>query len=189
MSELVSGGKPSADTRHGALGASPAPRAFLGAGAMTAGGGRKLLGKRRTGASGAASHSWEAAAARAEQGAAVCGRAAQRRLPASDLASQPRRLCPQGPASLLSLPETGPWGREGVSGTRNQPRVPRAAVLRPGLAVCDAPPCVALTRPSSEPKPVPRSHPQGACVTGALPGPARSGALQTLLRRARQEIC
>lgn len=49
MSELVSGGKPSADTRHGALGASPAPRAFLGAGAMTAGGGRKLPGQEADG--------------------------------------------------------------------------------------------------------------------------------------------
>lgn len=49
MSELVSGGKPSADTRHGALGASPAPRAFLGAGAMTAGGGRKLRGQEADG--------------------------------------------------------------------------------------------------------------------------------------------
>lgn len=49
MSELVSGGKPSADTQHGALGASPAPRAFLGAGAMTAGGGRKLPGQEAEG--------------------------------------------------------------------------------------------------------------------------------------------
>lgn len=162
MSELVSGGKPSADTQHGALGASPAPRAFLGAGAMTAGGGRKLPGQEADGRPAGPLPAVGRRRRRELSRERPSGRAAQQRLPASDLASQPRRLCPQGPASLPSLPETGPWGREGVSGTRNQPRVPRAAVLRPGLAVCDAPPCVALTWPSSEPKPVPRSHPQGA---------------------------